>query len=294
MARCVYSQPQVALFDDVLSALDASTGKHVFEHLFDSKEDGLLANTAVCLVTHAAHFLSRVDHILVLVRGGKVAFSGEWSNLLNARTDDDESQAVIDSICSSVQEIDDNDDTDDNKTPTTARVDQSKQDEGGDENATLLMTKEERDFGLSDIKTWMTWYRCAGGWWFIFATIISLAIDRGFYVFTEIWLATWTSAIDKSVTMFGIEFESQSEGLESQKKFVQVYVYIILISFCATMFRSQLIIRGGARCSEKLFYAMTEVSFCFCLHFHARSQQMVTYSHILTFSAHYQSPYVIL
>ena len=105
IARCVYAQPAIALFDDVLSALDASTGKMIFDNLFDTKKkQRLLSNSAVILVTHATHFLSRVDNIMVLV-DGKSVFSGRWDEMKNAVEDaDTHERDVLKYLCSSVQE----------------------------------------------------------------------------------------------------------------------------------------------------------------------------------------------
>jgi ABC-type multidrug transport system fused ATPase/permease subunit len=110
IARCVYAQPSVALFDDILSALDASTGKWIFERLFDTstKKQRLLSNSAVVLVTHASHFLSRVDNIMVLNRGQPV-YVGNWDGLNeNLLVDDQEAKDLIRSLRSSVQELQEN------------------------------------------------------------------------------------------------------------------------------------------------------------------------------------------
>ena len=103
LARAVYAKPSILLCDDPLSALDASTGKKVFDNLFDSKMKSLLSSSAVVLVTHAAHFLNRVDEILVIV-DGTVGFSGTWNQLLTYKSDDPTSMAAIEYIRSSVQE----------------------------------------------------------------------------------------------------------------------------------------------------------------------------------------------
>lgn len=77
----------------------------MFQHLFDSskKSDGLLSKTAVILVTHASHFLSRVDKILVLSKGNTI-FYGNWVQLSNAQPHDQEALSVINSIRFSIQE----------------------------------------------------------------------------------------------------------------------------------------------------------------------------------------------
>jgi len=51
VARCVYANPDVALFDDVLSALDAGTSQRLFDNLFANigDDDALLHNSGIVL-----------------------------------------------------------------------------------------------------------------------------------------------------------------------------------------------------------------------------------------------------
>ena len=51
VARCVYANPDVALFDDVLSALDAGTSQRLFDNLFASigDDDALLHNSGIVM-----------------------------------------------------------------------------------------------------------------------------------------------------------------------------------------------------------------------------------------------------
>ncbi|CAN0427839.1 unnamed protein product, partial [Ectocarpus sp. 8 AP-2014] len=48
LARAVYAQADVYLLDDVLSAVDAHVGEHIFKHCVR----GMLRDKAVVLVTH--------------------------------------------------------------------------------------------------------------------------------------------------------------------------------------------------------------------------------------------------
>ena len=63
LARAVYSDRDVYLLDDPLSAVDT----HVAEHIFDQCITGKLAKKTVVLVTHAVQFLPRCDKVIVLV-----------------------------------------------------------------------------------------------------------------------------------------------------------------------------------------------------------------------------------
>ena len=72
LARVLYAEPDVALLDDVFSALDGHTAKAVFEGLFGST--GALRSQAVVLVTHATKFLQYLDKLVVLSEGEYVIF----------------------------------------------------------------------------------------------------------------------------------------------------------------------------------------------------------------------------
>ena len=65
LARALYSQADIYLLDDPLSALDAKVGRRVFELAIKK----FLKKKTVILVTHQIQFLSDVDHIFLLDEG---------------------------------------------------------------------------------------------------------------------------------------------------------------------------------------------------------------------------------
>lgn len=79
LARAVYCDSDVYLFDDPLSAVDAHVGKHIFEHVIGPK--GMLKNKTRLLVTHGISYLPQVDVILVM-SGGKISEMGSYQELL--------------------------------------------------------------------------------------------------------------------------------------------------------------------------------------------------------------------
>lgn len=81
IARAIYSRQSIALFDDVLSGMDATTARSVFTSCFGS--EGLLRrrHTTIVLATHAAHFLPEADQIIVLNRGGQIVEQGTFEEL---------------------------------------------------------------------------------------------------------------------------------------------------------------------------------------------------------------------
>ncbi|KAK0424582.1 hypothetical protein QR680_008734 [Steinernema hermaphroditum] len=83
LARAVYSQRDVFLLDDPLSAVDAHVGKHLFERVISS-ETGLLRGKTRILVTHGVHFLKHCDRVIVL-KGIWLPEQGTYQELISAR-----------------------------------------------------------------------------------------------------------------------------------------------------------------------------------------------------------------
>uniref|UniRef100_A0A669ERU9 Canalicular multispecific organic anion transporter 1 n=1 Tax=Oreochromis niloticus TaxID=8128 RepID=A0A669ERU9_ORENI len=78
LARAVYSQADIYLLDDPLSAVDSNVGKHLFENVIGP--NGILKNKTRILVTHGISFLPYVDEIVVL-ENGVISEVGSYENL---------------------------------------------------------------------------------------------------------------------------------------------------------------------------------------------------------------------
>ncbi|XP_037958175.1 multidrug resistance-associated protein 1 isoform X4 [Teleopsis dalmanni] len=82
LARAVYSDADLYLLDDPLSAVDSHVGKHIFEEVIGPK--GMLAKKTRVLVTHGITFLPQTDNIYVM-KMGEVSESGTYQELLNKK-----------------------------------------------------------------------------------------------------------------------------------------------------------------------------------------------------------------
>ncbi|WWC98841.1 hypothetical protein V866_005734 [Kwoniella sp. B9012] len=81
IARAIYHNAEVVLFDDPLSAVDPHVGKALFENaILPLKAQG----KTVVLVTHAIHFLPKVDHIYFM-SGGSIAEQGTYEELSQSK-----------------------------------------------------------------------------------------------------------------------------------------------------------------------------------------------------------------
>ncbi|PVD37119.1 hypothetical protein C0Q70_04114 [Pomacea canaliculata] len=79
LARAVYSDRDVYLLDDPLSAVDSHVGKALFRDVIGPQ--GLLKGKTRVLVTHGVHWLPLVEEVVVL-RGGRIVETGSYSELM--------------------------------------------------------------------------------------------------------------------------------------------------------------------------------------------------------------------
>ncbi|XP_033744160.1 multidrug resistance-associated protein 5-like [Pecten maximus] len=89
LARAVYSNSDIYLLDDPLSAVDGHVGQHLFHKCIDS----VLRDKTVVLVTHQLQYLKHCDEIYVMVDGEMVqhgthetllAVEGNYSKLIGS------------------------------------------------------------------------------------------------------------------------------------------------------------------------------------------------------------------
>lgn len=80
LARAVYSDADIYLLDDPLSAVDSQVGSHLFNKVIGPT--GMLKDKTRVLVTHGIHWLPSMDQIFVL-SNGKISENGTYDELLD-------------------------------------------------------------------------------------------------------------------------------------------------------------------------------------------------------------------
>lgn len=70
LARAVYAESDIYLFDDPLSAVDTHVGKHLFQKCIKQ----YLENKTRILVTHQLQFMKQADLIVVMSNVSKHVF----------------------------------------------------------------------------------------------------------------------------------------------------------------------------------------------------------------------------
>lgn len=193
MARAVYSNSDVYIFDDPLSALDAHVGRQVFEKCI--KEE-LSAKTRV-LVTNQLHFLSQVDRI-ILVHDGEIKEEGTFEELSergpmfqklmeNAGKMEDYTEAKHDEA---------NNDKNAPKSVANGVLNQKSKDTADPqkpkEGKSVLIKQEERETGVVSWNVLMRYKNALGGTWVVMILLTCYITTEVLRVSSSTWLSTWT------------------------------------------------------------------------------------------------------
>ncbi|KAI9357777.1 phosphatidyl serine synthase-domain-containing protein [Pilaira anomala] len=170
IARAVYSQADIVILDDCLSAVDAHTAKHLHEHL--------------CL--QGASF------VVVLNESGTVAASGSPLSVIQSGVLGDEisketwvqgakkeEEAVVDGPIPNVPRV--------TKKVTVAH------------GAGKLVKDEVRATGGVSIKTYQMYYRASGGFWFWSCVILLFCLAQTSILGQDYWIKVWSSAYSTGI-----------------------------------------------------------------------------------------------
>ncbi|CAL5409237.1 unnamed protein product [Camellia sinensis] len=205
MARAVYSNSDVYIFDDPLSALDAHVGRQVFEKCI--KEE-LRGKTRV-LVTNQLHFLSQVDRI-ILVHEGMVKEEGTFEYLSNNGV---LFQKLMENAGKMEEYVEEKED-DENASHETAKPvangmtnelpKDAAQTDKKKEGKSILIKQEERETGVVSRKVLKRYKDALGGLCVVMILFTCYVLTEVLRISSSTWLSTWTD--QSSSTRYGPGF----------------------------------------------------------------------------------------
>ncbi|XP_020203566.1 probable non-intrinsic ABC protein 5 [Cajanus cajan] len=202
IARALYQDADIYLFDDPFSAVDAHTGSHLFkEGLL-----GLLKSKTVIYITHQVEFLPDADLILVM-RDGRITQSGKYNDILQTGTDFMELVGAHKAALSSIKSLE--------RRPTFKISSTTKEDTNSlsdfelehnveniyDQNDKLddmvevkgqLVQEEEREKGRVGFKVYWKYIITAYGGALVPFILLSQTLTVGFQVASNYWMTVAT------------------------------------------------------------------------------------------------------
>ncbi|XP_030512710.2 ABC transporter C family member 12-like isoform X7 [Rhodamnia argentea] len=247
MARAVYSNSDVYIFDDPLSALDAHVGRQVFNSCI--KEE-LRGKTRV-LVTNQLHFLPQVDRI-ILVHEGMVKEEGTFEEL-------SKSGVLFQKLMENAGKMEEQTEEDEegektnvkektSKPATNSIVNELPKDQGrgkrGKGGKSVLVKQEERETGIVSWKVLMRYKGALGGLWVVAVLFICYISTEVLRISSSTWLSFWT---DQSTS------ENYRPGF-----YILVYALLSFGQVTVTLTNAYWLIISSLRAAKRLHDSMLQ------------------------------------
>ncbi|XP_071921349.1 ABC transporter C family member 12-like isoform X1 [Coffea arabica] len=241
MARAVYSNSDVYIFDDPLSALDAHVGRQVFNKCIKEQLQG---KTRV-LVTNQLHFLPQVDRI-ILISEGTVKEQGTFEELSRDGT---LFQKLMENAGKMEEHIEENGDV----TITSCESSQSfgilhEQQKDTDsmskrkEGKSVLIKQEERETGIVSWKVITRYEKALGGIWVVMVLFMCYTLTEVLRVLGSTWLSKWTK--ESAAKNYGVGF------------YVLVYAFLSSGQVLVALANSFWLIKSSLNAAKRLHDSM--------------------------------------
>ncbi|RAL16060.1 ATP-binding cassette transporter YOR1 [Aspergillus homomorphus CBS 101889] len=229
IARAIYSDSELVLMDDPLSAVDA----HVGRHIMDKAICGLLKHRCRVLATHQLHVLGRCDRIIVMEHG-KIHAIGTFDILMRTSDVFQRLMSITSQQDALDQEPSNTGATTDEKPETARRV------PGG-----ALMQKEDMATGSVGWDVLRTYIKASGSYLNVLVSLCLTLTVNGALVMSGLWLSFWTS--------------NKYPGLTTGQ-YVGIYIAVCCSQFIAMYgFAAHVTIVGANASKEMLHRAMYRI-----------------------------------
>ncbi|KAF5207977.1 Abc transporter c family member [Thalictrum thalictroides] len=253
IARALYQDADIYLFDDPFSAVDAHTGTHLFKECLL----GVLGSKTVIFVTHQVEFLPSADLILVM-KDGKITQSGKYDEILNSGTDFMElvgahkkALSTLNSIeiaadSANVKSIEENLSVENDN---IAKYEEEKKREGVKQEDIVssqaqLVQEEEREKGRVGFRVYWKYMTTAYGGVLVPFILLAQILFQGLQIGSNYWMA-YATPISKDV-------------LPPVKGSTLIFVYVALAigSSICILVRALILVTAGYKTATILFNKM--------------------------------------
>ncbi|NXE22880.1 MRP1 protein, partial [Ardeotis kori] len=197
LARAVYSNADLYLLDDPLSAVDVHVGKHLFEKLIGPS--GLLKSKTRILVTHNLTLLPHTDLIIVM-EDGRIIQMGTYQELTSKKANFTELIQVFSAECKSEETIQMEVSSSKEEGQLVRSLQQREllkhKNSSFDQWKMLSNNKEKVATGGMKISVVLE-YLQAFGWRWMWLTIAAYLGQNALAIGQNLWLSTWTAETAK-------------------------------------------------------------------------------------------------
>ncbi|XP_076148996.1 ATP-binding cassette sub-family C member 12-like [Alosa pseudoharengus] len=276
LARAVYSNRDIYLLDDPLSAVDAHVGKHIFEECVKKA----LKGKSVILVTHQLQYLEFCDDVMLL-ENGEIKEAGTHTSLMKAQsryaqlinnfqleqTHEERTEPPADLQPTEVPKSPA--DKNANNGVINAAFDMSDELKKGEEAAQTpdktdsdnqLVQQEASQEGSVTWRTYHQYCKAAGGYVLLFFIMLSFVLLVGTTAFSNWWLSYWLEQGSGNWTNASIESGSAVDvSLNPNLQFYQIVyglcvVAMVIFSLIKGYFFTQITLRASSKLHDTMFH----------------------------------------
>ena len=185
LARAVYSDSDVVLLDDPLSAVDAHVGKHIFDKIISNDNASLLAKKTRIWVTNHLSYLPYVDQIIVM-NNGSIVEQGTFKELMTSSN-----SKILSHLIHDTAEKENKQTTSSNSTaePVKSKITEPLVELSHDSGK--LIKDESAKTGRVKSKIYLSYFKSLS----YFSTVMFIcliALQESLYLAGNLWLAHWS------------------------------------------------------------------------------------------------------
>ena len=177
IARAVYNDSDIYVFDDPLSALDAYVGMNLFNQVFND----YLKDKTIIISTHALQYVSYFDRIYY-IHQGQIKFNGEPKDIENQQFYQEFKAAQENKKNEDKQNEEDNN-----------RQKEKKDKDKKEEQIIRKSDISQKDGEKISLKLFMTFIMYSGGMIYLIQLAVTNIIWQVSQIYREYYLAMWSS-----------------------------------------------------------------------------------------------------
>ncbi|WVQ79432.1 hypothetical protein IAT38_001530 [Cryptococcus sp. DSM 104549] len=287
LARAVYSPARTIILDDVLSAVDAQTARHLYRHVLQGP---LTRGRTVILVTHQVALVGPAAEMVIMLDEGEIVGQGSPAELVSQglldlldESEDGEAGEVegsaagtistsgttlvpddvptlqvqldspTDSVKVSVHSPVDSTSATDDKPALPAAIAENKQ-------LAKLVEDESQDQGMVKPATYILYFRAMGGWAFWLIALGAFVGSQALQVGSNAWIKEWANADDRATAAAGNApdsiidaFFAEMEKPHSTLFYLLIYWAISAVYLLAVAARVGITFGGALHASRVLY-----------------------------------------
>ena len=250
LARAVYADADVYLMDDVLSAVDAHVGMHIFEHTIQ----GQLSGKTRILVTNQLQYAQYADKLLCVeaVEGSPSAYTLETVDMQNPRPG-----STFEKLYTEFKRLTDEGTQKTERTSPTASGIKKTQEvrsavfkQEGFLRRHELVRAEDMEEGSVKLRTYTNYMAAFGGVGYWAAMLLGLVFSLSCERFAMIWIGWYTTEGQEQSALF---YNGYIIGDMPTYFWLLVYVGIVLVGSTTYFVREIVYAKGAARQSFRLY-----------------------------------------